>query len=928
MTRAASGPLPSQINRAFRLKWDRDHPELEDLLLPQRIDIVETLCGGIDGALCCISTHIGMPLNTFIGMPLAVQLVTDRGALHSICALVTDAHEGESDGSLATYRLVIRDALTVLERRINTRVFREKSVPEIVGTLASEWRRKSSTLAGAFDIDISMLDIAKYPVREQTIQFDESDADFIRRLCRREGIAWFIRAAGADTVGRNRGTATTHTLVLFDNATKLAQCAAGKVAYRPDAAIGERDTLTLLASGCQLVPGSIRSASWDYKSNRVDQVEGATRVDQGKAGNDLARLLSDSRLDSPHFADSWDHHDAIGLARIMSHAARAARIDGAGSVRDLAVGQWMEVTGCPEFDRLPNDARRLTITQLRHRGENNLPKDLNGRAHALFTASRWKFESPPISVDTPARPTVFGNSAQSRYESTFTAVPYRLPLTPSYDPRCDLPRVYPIIGKVVTPENEEAFCDEYGRIHVQIQGLDPDDHQHADGAGTSGTERDSAAVRVLTGWAGENFGENMLPRKGMEVLLDFVNGDPDKMFVAGVFHNGVNMPATFSHRGELPGNRYLSGVKSREVKGERYNQLRFDDTPSQISVQLASQHASTEVNLGYLTHPRTDGHGTDRGEGAEIRTDAAAVWRAAKGSLFTTFARIQAAGHQLDRQELLQLLSACRELFEALGGYVEQHGGKAADSAAQTDLVSAVKQWDGGASSDSANVGVGEPNAIMAFCAAAGSVDATPKTHLTYAGENIDQIAEQHMQLASGQRFNATAGQGMQFFARGTGVQAMAGEGPMVLQAQADALTVTAQKGVKLGSNENEVFVNAPTIRLVAEDGSYIKIGGGGITIGTNGEAKILAGSHLWDEPSAQQAPKTPFNSAPTDQRFKLHFPDDQGQTSALAAHQSYRITLDDGRVIEAKTDANGLSELVKDHAMRILKIDLLKPAL
>ena len=164
------------------------------------------------------------------------------------------------------------------------------------------------------------------------------------------------------------------------------------------------------------------------------------------------------------------------------------------------------------------------------------------------------------------------------------------------------------------------------------------------------------------------------------------------------------------------------------------------------------------------------------------------------------------------------------ELFGALGKYVEQHGGKATDSTAQTDLVSAVKRWDGGTGSDAADAGAGDPNAIMAFCAAAGSVDATPKTHLTYAGENLDQIAQQHMQLVSGQRFNVTAGQGMQLFARGLGVQAIAGEGPMVLQTQADAFAASAQKGVKISSNENEVLVNAPTIRLVAEDGSYIKI--------------------------------------------------------------------------------------------------------
>ncbi|MDL5410488.1 contractile injection system protein, VgrG/Pvc8 family, partial [Escherichia coli] len=72
--------------------------------LIQRLDIREDLCGGIEGRVSCISTTIGAPLEAFLGQPLTIQLVTDQGALHSICAIVTDAREGESDGSLGTYQ--------------------------------------------------------------------------------------------------------------------------------------------------------------------------------------------------------------------------------------------------------------------------------------------------------------------------------------------------------------------------------------------------------------------------------------------------------------------------------------------------------------------------------------------------------------------------------------------------------------------------------------------------------------------------------------------------------------------------------------------------------------------------------------------------------------------------------------------------------
>ncbi|GLU33351.1 type VI secretion system Vgr family protein [Trinickia caryophylli] len=918
LPRVSFGPLLSQNNRAFRLKWPKSRQELNQLLLPQYLDIEETLCGGIEGSVLCVSPTAGIPLTTFMAVPLAVQLVTDSGGLRSICGIVADVQEGESDGGLAAYRLRIRDALSLLELRTKTRVFRAMSVLEVVRTLVWEWRNKSSTIAGAFDIDISNLQIDKYPSREQTNQFDESDAAFIRRLLRREGIGWYIQAGKPGEQDPSKVTAPMHTLVLYDDASQLRQCAVGTVPYGPNPTVSQRDVVKTLSEGRQLVPGAIRRFSPDYKFDHMERIQGPTRSDQGEAGNDLARLLMDSRLDSPHLANSPADYERMGLARIKSHDARAVQITGASDIRDLTVGTWVTVSARDRRNSLSTNERAITITSLHHRGENNLPKDLSERAQALFAAGRWPFEPPPVSTSTPARPTVLDQSAESRYENTFTGVPRGTPLTPAYDPRVDLPRVYPITGKVTAPDGEEVHCDEQGRVYVQIVALASEDHEHAKGMGTSGTEVDSAPVRVLTGLAGDNFGENWAPRKGMEVLLDFQGGDPDKMYVAGILHNGANMPATFNNTGALPGNRYVSGTKTKEIKGQRYNQLRFDDTPSEISVQLSSEHAASEVNLGYLTHPRTNGDGEYRGEGAELRTDAAAALRAAKGILLTTYARSKAAGHQLDRDELTQLLNECTELFKSLGDYVGQHGGKAANTTGQSAVAAALKTWQAS--------GSGDTPGLMAFGAQAGWVSVTPKTHVTYAGENIDQVAQQDLQLTSGQRLSATAGQGMQLFARGTGVQAIAGEGPVLVQAQADTITANAQKGIKIATNENEVVITAPTIRLVAQDGSYIKIGGG-VTLGTNGDISLLSASHKWGGPSTQQAAKTAFDNAPTDQRFRLHYPGEDGD-KATAANQAYRITLDDGRVIEGKTDAGGLTDMVKDDAMRILKVDILKPSL
>lgn len=919
------GALPSQDTRAFRLYWRSSQSDLADLLFLQRLDIREDLCGGIEGRLSCISTSTGVALQNFLGQPVTVQLVTDAGGVQSICGIVTDAHEGEADGSLTTYQLVMRDALSILERRVNTRIFRTKSTIDIIQTLVREWRTKSTTLGATFDIDVSRLDASKYPVREQTLQFDESDADFIRRLCRREGIAWFVKSGGGQG-STDLSQQPFHSLVLFDSVTKLEQAPASTVPYLADATIGTSDAITHLTTGRQLVVGSVRRVSWDYKPSSMDQVQGSTRVDQGTAGNDLGKLLSDSRIDSPHIADSDDDNQRLGLARIAAQGGQAVRMDGASGVRNLAVGTWVAVTGHPELDQLDEVDRRVIITSLHHRGENNLPKDLSERAQSLFTSSRWLFDSPPASANTRMRPSTIDGSDSNRYENVFTGVPRGTPLTPLYDPRVDLPRVYPITGKVTVPDGEEVHCDEYGRIFVQIQGLDEADHAHAGGAGTQGTPADSAAVRVLGGLAGANFGQHVLPRGGMEVLLDFMNGDPDRMYVAGVFANGQNMPAAFTRTGALPGNRYLTGVVSKEISGSRTNQLRLDDTPEQISAQLASEHAHSQLNLGYLTQPRTDGKGDDRGEGAELRTDAAAAVRAARGMLLTTYARTQAKGTHLDRKELQELLDECTSLFASLGEYVSQNGGTASDPAGQKAVAAAFKDWEsssgtGTSGSGSAAASSSQTPAIVAVGAESGSMIITPKTALVYAKQNVDQVADQHLQMAAGQRITATAGKGMHMFGRGEGVSAIAGEGKLVLQAQKDEIAATAQKGIQIMSIGDEVVVSGKTIRLVAADGSFIKIGSG-ITVGSNGAFTAHTSGHDFVGPSTDKVAPPSFGAKGADQKFRLRYPGtDSAENPHPVPNRPYEIALSNGQVIKGVSDSQGLTQLTADDAMHIASV-------
>ncbi len=842
----ATGQLDGST-RPVDLHFGRAQRAVGHLLALHHADIREGLMSGIDGQLTCVSPHDHLSPTLFLGLPVSVRLTTDRGGTRTINAIVREVRTGQSDGELTVYQLHVCDALSLMDRRTNARVFRSRSVPEILATLMHEWKLRSPALARAFDFDLSGLQADRYPVRELTRQVNESDAGFIRRLLRREGITVFAKAEPAGTARGVADASPVHTLVFCDDPHRLTEAPAGTLRLHPrDAGTEQRDTVTLFAHAQRLSPGEVRRPSWDYKKARADDSSAVTGIEQGESGNDLARLLTDVAIDIPHVGDSWTDHHRITHDRILAHQFKAERYDGIGSVRDMAVGHWFTLTGDPELDMKPVDHRRFVVTSVRHDIWNNLPKPLAGRVHELFAASR--------NLAQTVAPTSGYRSQQTgtRYENRFTCVRRGVPLKPAYDPKTDLPPAHLLTGTIVGAQGDEVFCDEAGRVRVQIHGYDPDDHTHAQGAGTNGLAGDSAPIRVATSLAGGNFGAIFLPRVGMEVLLGCLSGDPDRLVIIGVLSNGANPPATFSHTGALPGNRFLSGIKTKEIRGRRYNQLRLDDTPSQISAQLASEHAHTQLNLGYLTQPRENGHGKDRGEGAELRTDAAMALRAAQGILLSTYARTQATGDQLDRDELIRLLDQCTELFKSLGDYAGQHGGRSADSAGQDNVAGAFRNW----TPDAARPGSTDAApALIAFGAQSGSLNVTPKTHVAYAGENIDQIAQQHVQVASGERINLHAGRGVAMFAHSDGIAAIANQGKVEIQSQNDDTQVESAKNIRLtAGGGNLVGTASDEVVFVTSGGAYLKLRGGDIELGCPGKFTVKSAGHVWDGPASMNA--------------------------------------------------------------------------
>jgi type VI secretion system secreted protein VgrG len=619
-------------NRPLRLRLDLPGGINDDMLLPQRVFGSEALCGGIEYRVLCVSSNASLPLKEMIAVPAALEFVTDTGKLRSVCGIVTEASSGDSDGGLASYQLVLRDALSILEKRINTRVFRNMDEVEIVQRILNEWRQKSPIIGTCFKHEVDeAFSQREYPKREFTMQHNESDAAFIRRMLKRRGIGWYVRAEGGDDV-------PMHTLVLFNNADSLRQNAAGTIRYHRDAATEERDTITSWSAVRSLQPGSVTRHSWDYRNSQgrdFMMAEASSGVDQGVSGNELAASLDDYQILAPHAGDDNEDLCRLGQLRMNRHDYESKCFHGEGSVRDLCAGEYFTLAEHPEVDEHPVEERDFVVTALQVNAQNNLPKALAARVERLFARSRWMQSALELQMQRDVADKVA--SGALRMHIQFTAVRRGVIIVPAYDPRTDLPQALMQSAIVVGPEGEEVYCDQMGRVKIRFPGTRADDHAEAAKAGASDTETDSAWVRVASNWAGNGPGSLQqcgiigLPRIGTEVLVNFLGGDPDKPVIVGQLYNQQAQPPALSNRGDLPGNRYLSGMKSREVQGGRSNQLQLDDTNGQISAQLASDHGASQLNLGYLTQAKLNGHGNLRGEGAELRSDMAVAVRGAEG---------------------------------------------------------------------------------------------------------------------------------------------------------------------------------------------------------------------------------------------------------------------------------------------------------
>lgn len=625
----------------------------------------------------------------------------------------------------------------------------------------------------------------KYPEREYCVQYGESDFHFINRVCEEEGIHYYFRH-----------TEDEHCLIFSDALSGPTISGENPLRFfpgsgnRPDTAVVSR-----LALRHRVNSNESTYREWNFTHPPLDLTSNRKETSPQKAPAPEALHLETYQF--PH------------LYQTQNAGTRYAELQ---LLRQLSFRQWIECEA--DVSRfMPG----FSFTLYEH------PRADANRGWWIVSVQQQGEQPQVLEHEAPDR--------GMTYSSTVQAIPDDTWFVPEL--RHKKVRIEGLQSAIVTgPANEEVYTDKYGRVKVQF---------HWDRLGEH-NECTTCWVRVADTWAGNHFGFIQLPRIGQEVMVEFMEGDPDRPVITGRVYNELNLPPW-----NLPEQTALSGIQSREFHAEQRNQLVFDDTKGQVQAQLSSDHGLSQLNLGYLTRvDHVQGRKDFRGEGFELRTDAWGAIRAGRGLLISTDRRHKAEKYHKD----------LHEAQEVLGRGIDQHkrqAEKATHHKAQSEeprgylpsLEAQLQAVMGPGSKPQEELAAAQ----MVLSSPDGIALTSPKTAHVAVGNNFAITTGKHFSAVTGESFEVSAYQRASIYAHTDGINLFAGHGPVQIQAQSDVLDIIAEKVVRLISAKENIHISAPKEIILTAGDSYIKINSSGIESGTKGAFTAHASDHSFTGP-------------------------------------------------------------------------------
>ncbi|MBJ9978458.1 type VI secretion system tip protein VgrG [Pseudomonas sp. S75] len=503
-----------------------------------------------------VSFEANINFGQLLDKPIVFTIWNGEKPVRYVHGLVSRFSQGESGFYRTYYHALVEPTLARAALRSNWRIFQHKSVPQILELMLKRQGIDQYELRASED----------HQVREFCVQAGETDLDFIARLAAEEGFVY-----------RFEHGEKLHRLIITDQLLSLGPISQGTSKTKDDDegfvdsedAMPPNTVLYQSNSGGDQAKPCLRRLRYSEQVRTSRQVQRdytfthpAYRQEHRASGPFLEHQSTDyERFDYP----GRYKRDAVGKPftenRItaLRHDARLAEVQG-DDVR-LQPGLSFTLTGHPRDDLNAH----WRVNRVVHKG-------------SQFTSLQEEAS---------------GADQSTRYEQTAQLVPGRTEWRPA---PLDKPRVDgPHMATVVGPSGEEIYCDEWGRVKVSF----PWDRESND------NEFSSCWVRVSQGWAGGSWGSMAIPRIGQDVIIQYVNGDPDQPMITGRTYCGNQLPPY-----DLPEHKTRMTIKSQTHKGEGFNELRFEDELGREEVFIHAQRDQNNV----VEHDETTQIGNDRFE--------------------------------------------------------------------------------------------------------------------------------------------------------------------------------------------------------------------------------------------------------------------------------------------------------------------------
>lgn len=472
---------------------------------------------------------------------------------------------------------------------------------------------------------------ADYRIWEYCVQYQESSFAFISRLMELEGIYYFFRHEQ-----------DKHIMVLADSAG-IHQPFSGYESIpwqaTPSGGTTTEEGVSQWIQENRVTPGIYSLDDYDFRKPNAWMLQAQQNAVAASPGEiDV--------YDWPGHFTEHSHGEFYARIRQQVWQVEHQQISGTGTALGLAPGHTFTLTDAPESGN-------------------------NG--DYLVTWAHYRFEENRYAS---------GQEGEPEQKIGFKVVPAELPFRPA--PSTPWPRTHgPQTARVTGPENESIWTDKYGRVKVKF---------HWDRLGKE-DDTSSCWVRVSSAWAGQGFGGVQIPRVNDEVVIDFINGDPDRPIITGRVYNEANMPPW-----QLPDAATQMGFLSRSKDGsaENANALRFDDKLGEEQVWLQAER-NMDIQVKKDVSSRVEGNRssfigqseeqrvaenfslTVQGESGSLagknRLDAAVeVYELAAGSTLRLVCGKSAI--ELNASGQISLTGSGFNIFSEGGGQITTQGGK------------------------------------------------------------------------------------------------------------------------------------------------------------------------------------------------------------------------------------------------------------